>query len=202
MRTEKETIIDRLLLLYSVKKANEYGCMDGAFKLQKIPFASELEMNNDGVKGFNYPFFRYRYGPLSKEIYADGGILHAAGIISTLKTQPIKLTDKGKEILASVSPLMEQNAEITNYIDAAAKMYAPLSFGALKNKIYALSIKWGGDTWEVGEMLPYMDMLDKLEDKEARISFQIDDDWIDSLWGTLTYNEEQSRKLNIIHEVA
>src|SRR5713226_780820 len=76
MRTEIETLIDKLLLLYSIEQGNKYGLMEGTFKLQKVPFASELSMNEQGTKGFNYTFFKYWYGPMSKEIYVDGTALH------------------------------------------------------------------------------------------------------------------------------
>lgn len=201
MRTEAEIIIDRLLLLYAVKQANEYGRMEGTFKLQKIPFAAQLKMNAERVKGFNYSFFRYTHGPLSKEIYEDGGALHSAGVITSLKGA-IELTAPGENLFGTVQQLYAENKEITDYIEASARAYAPLSFGTLKRRIYALTVPWGGDTWKVGEIPECTDILTKLEANEAKIQFQIDDDWIDSLWGSLHYTEEQSRKLKIVDKVA
>jgi hypothetical protein len=200
VRTQVETIVDRLLLLYAIERANKYGHMD-TFKLQKIPFASQLEMNNEATKGFNYSFFRYTHGPISKEIYNDGGMLHSAGLITTLKG-PIKLTETGMKSFDSLKDLYGQNLEILAYIDSAAKSYAPLAFGPLKKRIYALQVEWCGDKWKVGKIPECTDVLTKLEGDEIRTAFKIDDDWIDSLWGRLHYTEEQSRKLKIVHKVA
>jgi hypothetical protein len=200
MRTDQETISDRLLLLYSVKQANKHGWMD-VFKLQKIPFASELKMNEESVKGLNYSFFKYTHGPISKEIYADGGILHQAGLITTLK-QPIKLTDKGNEVLSSTVSLLRENNDILGYIRTAAETYAELSFGVLKRKIYDLPIEWGGDTWKVGKIPAFTDMLTKLDAELATVHFRISDNWIDSLWGALQYSERDSQKLRVVRKVA
>lgn len=201
MRTEAEIITDRLLLLHAVKQANKHGCMEGTFKLQKIPFASQLAMNQEAKKGFNYSFFRFTHGPISKEIYDDGGVLHSAGLITTLKG-PIKLTDAGAKLYDSLHDVYAENLEILAYIDFVAKSYASLTFGSLKKKIYDLTVDWGGDKWKVGEIPEYTDVLTKLESEEAKSVFKIDDDWIDSLWGSLHYTAEQSRKLQIVHKVA
>jgi hypothetical protein len=199
MRTELEILTDKLLMLYSVEQANKYGYIEGTFKLQKIPFASQLKMNSDFVKGFNYSFFRYIHGPMSKEIYEDGAALHKAGLITTLQG-PIKLTENGKKLFDSIQSLYEENKRVVDYIDSAAQKYAALSFGQLKREIYDLSIEWAGDTWKVGKIPPYIDVLSKLEPLEAKAQFTLDDDWVDSLWGTLHYTEEQSNKLKIVRK--
>ena len=200
MRTDRETIIDRLLLLYSVERANAYGQMD-IFKLQKIPFASELNMHADRTKGLNYTFFKWAHGPMTKEIYEDGGILHSAGLITTLK-EPIRLADRGAQVLDSLRSLCKENEPILGYIDAAAQKYAPLSFIEVKKDIYRLTVEWNGEQWEVGKIPPCADVLVKLDEEKAIRRFVLDDDWVDSLWGTFSYTEEQAKKLRIAHKVA
>ena len=139
-------------------------------------------MNSASTKGLSYTFFRYTYGPLSKEIYDDGAALHVSGLITSLKGS-IKLTDFGEEFFASLAPLYEENQKVTKYIDSTARLYARLSFGTLKKKIYDLPIKWGGDTWKVGQIPHQTDMLTGLSENEAKIPFALDDDWIYSLTG-------------------
>lgn len=199
MRSDREITADRLLLLYSVSKTNEYGRMEGPFKLQKIPFASELDMNTNKTRGFNYSFFRYDYGPLSKEIYDDGAELHKAGLITSLKG-PIELTDEGKQIVSSLSELYRKNEQVTDYIDGAAKKYARMSFGRLRRHIYALQIEWAGDAWKVGEIPMHCDMMDALPYNDARVVFELDDDWVDSLWGVLRYSAEDAKKLQVVRK--
>ncbi len=199
MRTDRETITDRLLLLYSIEQANNYGHMD-MFKLQKIPFVSELNMNTEGTKGLNYTFFKWAYGPMTKEIYEDGGILHSAGLITTLK-EPIRVADRGAQVLDSLRSLYKENEGILGYIDAAARRYAPLSFAEVKEDIYKLTVEWNGEQWEVGEIPPCADVLVKLDEDKAVRRFVLDDDWVDSLWGTFNYTEEQHKKIRIIHKI-
>ena len=51
-------------------------------KLQKLVFIAERILNEKGIKTFNYDFFAWDYGPLSKKIYLDHEKLVKNGIIS------------------------------------------------------------------------------------------------------------------------
>ena len=201
MRTAKETLIDRLLLLYTIDQGNKYGFVEGPFKLQKLPFAAELKMSTEGEKGFNYTFFRYTHGPISTEVYEDRDALEAAGFMGYARGL-IRLTQKGQELLESVSPVLNKNEQILGRIDWAAKKYAALSFGELKAAIYQVKVRWAGKAVPVGEIPACVNILTKFSEDEAKAQFKLSDDWIDSLWGIFDYTEHDWKKLRKVHRVA
>ena len=65
-RTLKEMVVDRLLLLHILSNFRV-----GRTKLQKTVFFTEDKLNNEGVKAFNYFFFRWHYGEFSRELETD-----------------------------------------------------------------------------------------------------------------------------------
>lgn len=175
--------------------------MDGPFKLQKIPFVSQLAMNTNHVKGFSYSFFQYLHGPMSKEIYADAKILYSAGLTTGLK-DPILLTDEARDLFGCIADLYNENREILAYIDDTTGEYAALDFGTLKRKVYGLEISWTGQQWRIAEIPEFTDVITKLDPREATRAFRISEGWLDSLWGSLNYTQEQKRKLSIIRRAA
>lgn len=198
MRTAKEIMSDRLLLLYAVACGNRYGRMDGPFKLMKIPFLAELKSTSDGVNSFSYRFYRYTYGPMTTEIYDDGDALHSLGLM-TDKRGLIKLTNKGKHLLDSASELFKQNASVCAYVETMAKKYASASFGDLKKDVYAKHVSVEGKKTTIADAPTCSIVLNKLD--APKNQFQLDDDWIDSLWGVFHYTDEEEAMANDFRQV-
>jgi hypothetical protein len=154
---------------------------------------AELDSAELGVKGFSYTFFRYTYGPFTTELYEDGDALHVAGLI-TDKRGPIKLTSHGDSLLHQIEEVIRQNVDVCLLVENAAKKYAPLSFSELKRTVYARKIQWSGGEVAIGDIPMYAPVLSKLDETESDQKFQIGEDWLDSLWGALTYTEEEQIK--------
>ena len=101
-RNPREKAIDNLILLYGINEANKEGKITGITHLMKIVFKSELKLQSNRIKAFNYPFIRYHYGPFSPELsFEDYNGLVEDGFI---EQNSIKLTHKAKEILKEMSP--------------------------------------------------------------------------------------------------
>jgi hypothetical protein len=203
MRNEKDALIDRLLLLYAVEQGNTFGHMDGPFKLMKIPLMAELDAAQDGVAAFNYTFYRYQYGPLTTEIYEDADVLRRLGFLNVPEKGKghITLTDKGTKLLANIRDLFAQNQTVCRYVVESAKANAPLSFGALKSKVYNRTVEICGTKVKIANVPFFCDVVTKLEGENVS-RFQLDDDWIDTLWGEFHYTEEEKTKLQRIRRMA
>jgi uncharacterized phage-associated protein len=200
MRTAKETLIDRLLMLYTVGRANQCGFMEGPFKLQKLPFAAQMRMNSQRQKGFSYTFFRYDHGPMSTEVYEDRDALQRSGMI-TGHQGPVRLTARGREVLSSAAPLFKKNRQIVSHIDWAASKYAGLSFGRLKDAIYGTKVKVRGKTVLIRDIPACVNVLTKLSEGEAQAEFRLSDDWLDSLWGIFDYSRDDWEKLKTVRYI-
>jgi hypothetical protein len=199
MRTKVEALIDRILLLYAVDRGNAYGCMDGPFKLMKIPFMAELESVQHGINTFNYTFYRYDHGPMTTEIYEDIEQLKMAGLLEVPddKCAEIKLTAAGKKLFDTINGLIQANAEVCAFIDESAKKYAPMSFKQLKDTVYEQRVRIGGKVVRIGDVPHFCDVIGKLQDDDVK-RFQIDDDWIDTLWGYLNYTPDELASMHCI----
>jgi hypothetical protein len=199
MRNPREALIDRILLLYTIAKVNEHGCMEGPFKLMKVPFRAQHAMNEERKKGFNYTYFKWDYGPLSTEIYDDRDVLVRAGYVTEVGTNGrIYLTEEGTKLLGSLRELFEENDEIVRKIDEEAKKCSNLTFGRLKELTYEIKVPYGNRAIAVKDVPRGMQVLGKVRKEEAKKVFELDDDWLDSVYGIFDRTPEDRKKLTII----
>jgi hypothetical protein len=195
MRTKLQAISDRLLLLRAIAKGNEVGNVDGTFKLMKIPFMAELASTRRGINTFNYSFYRWTFGPFTTEIYEDADALTALGL-STDKRCP-RVTDKGVHLLKMASGLFAENRKVIEFVDAASSECAPLSFGALKAKVYKEEIlAEHGTKCTIAQASTGWNVLSAIPKPSA--AFTIGDDWVDTLWSYFNYSDEELDGLKTI----
>lgn len=203
MRTRKEALIDRVLLLYAISQVNKYGAMKGNFKLMKLPFLSQRALNSKGIKGFSYGFYREKYGPFTTEIYDDANALEKAGYLTRVGNRgPIYLTDEGEEFLAGLESLFQENELIQGELDRIAKHCAPLSFNELKELVYAKKVRFGDTRVTIRELPQGAPVIGKLKEEECRSKFEIEEDWLDTIDEALSLTAEERDKLEIVFEVA
>jgi len=202
MRSEKDALIDRLLLLYAVERGNNFGQMDGPFKLMKIPLMAELDAAEDGVGSFSYTFYRYQHGPITTEIYEDADILRKLGFLDlpSKGKGPITITEKGTRLLKTIESLYLENENVCKYIAESAKTYAPMSFGKLKGIVYNRTVDACGTKMKIADVPFFCDVVSKVEGNGLR--FQLDDDWLDTLWGEFNYTDDQRAKLQRIRPMS
>lgn len=195
MRTQIQAMSDRLLLLYAIGKGNESGCVDGPFKLMKIPFMAELASTSHGVNTFNYSFYRWTYGPMSTEIYEDADALHALGLSSS-KNRNARVTPKGMALLNIAGDLFSDNRAAVKYVDDASRKCAQLGFGQLKKLVYGQSVMVGGKKTLIADVPSGVGVLSSAPD--AKLEFALDDDWVDTLWGYFNYSSEDFELMKIV----
>jgi uncharacterized protein YwgA len=139
MRTPIEVLQDKLLLLYLVSSVKKYGFMEGNLKLQKIVFLSEWQLMSNDIKALHFKYFRYRYGPFSKELLCDNQDLQTDGYL----THQFNLTEKAIDLLDyAIEPIMRYgaNLEIFNKIDNICATYSKITGLRLTDKVYRMEI--------------------------------------------------------------
>lgn len=192
LRTEKETTIDRLLLLYLINEADKYILL-GRLLLQKLTFLSEKGMISRRIKGLNYKFFRWEHGPMTEQIYQDCEMLHKAGLIDRTEW-PIGATKDGKLLLESFLKFTEKegNKEILSIISNVVKKYARLSASDIKKLVYDIVIVPVG--WKkkvrIGNIPHGDDIIMKLEEKEVDKLFRLNEEDLDDLEMSLMVTKE------------
>jgi hypothetical protein len=180
-RNPEEAIVDKVLLLYLIKKAEEKGRIWGITKLMKLAFFAEREMVKDRVKGFNYNFYRWHLGPFTPEVYEDLEYLIENELVA--EQEGIGVTNQGAEILMDVEGLLKENKGVLEYIDELMGKYAGEGSGALMKSAYESEV----------EIMPFKikakvrdvpigyDLVTKLNETEAGDVFEINDAWLETL---------------------
>jgi uncharacterized protein YwgA len=139
VRSQADTAIDRLLLLYLLKVASSFG-IDGDVKFQQLVFLSELQMVGKQAKGFHYRFFRYAYGGYSKELADD---FTALGAKKFLDPATWKLTAAGEtvvKVLPNAVAGRAENETIVTIIKDIVKAYGKFDSSSIVPEVEKIEL--------------------------------------------------------------
>lgn len=135
---ESESAVNCLMTLYLLKRANNR--IDGITKLQKLVFVAQEEMARRGICAVSNEFFRWDYGPMSREVYRTNDILVENNLV---KNGALTLNDRGEDFLREFDYIIKNNREIFSIIDKCVDDFSHLSLGELKEKIYSMVVLLG-----------------------------------------------------------
>jgi hypothetical protein len=146
--------------------------------LHKLVFLSEHQMNGKRIKGFNYSFYRDRFGPAAPGIYDDFGELIDAGLI---RDCPFRLTSSGEELLDGLEPAFRRNGNrlFSGIIGEIAKD-TPLDIRPIKELVYKMSITLPDGTVKKVSEIPFRPnrkilMMRKLSAGDFREAFTLEE---------------------------
>lgn len=171
---EKDKIVNKLLLLYLINTVNEKNHFLGITKLHKLVYLFEKHLYTTGKRALNFSFFRWDYGPMSKEIYIERDFLAKNGLIE--KEGNISITKRGKRLLSQCSVILNENKPILELINKVSN-YSKYETEDLKNKIYNIKDPY----WDIkiSDLPKGLDLLVDLCDMEETID--INNSWIETL---------------------
>lgn len=143
MRNLKEQVVDKLFLLYTIKRTNELFAsgISGRVKLQKLCFLEEWELMKSNAKGLHFKFFRYTNGPFSVDVAEDYKFLARKGRVYG---SMYRLTSEGEILLDSFLKStrdISDNAIFFDILDKVIKKWGNYFGQALMNKVYKMKIK-------------------------------------------------------------
>jgi hypothetical protein len=172
-----ERIVDKVLLLRLIRAAQGRGRLV-TIPLHKLVFLSEHQMNGKRIKGFNYSFYRDRFGPAAPGIYDDFGELIDAGLI---RDCPFRLTSSGEELLDGLEPAFRRNGNrlFSGIIGEIAKD-TPLDIRPIKELVYKMSITLPDGTVKKVSEIPFRPnrkilMMRKLSAGDFREAFTLEE---------------------------
>ena len=131
-RTLEEHLADRFLLLYLLDDAN-IGM--GVTKIHKLTFLSEVDMNLEGRKGFNFNFVKLDYGPYSQDVKYDINFLVKCGFV---KKRIHWLTQKGTMILDNFEEIRDKNTNFLEKIQEVNRVYAHIPRDRLVHLVHQM----------------------------------------------------------------
>lgn len=141
-RNRREELVDGLLTLALLRLAMPEGPGSDRLKVAKLVFIPCLEMFEQRAKGFNFSFYRYTWGPFTKELYETWEDLEWAGLleVGSGASGKITLTQQGHELAASfIEEVLDtpKNRPFLECLRSAAEKYGTLSTGALLKQVYS-----------------------------------------------------------------
>lgn len=177
----EETVVNRLLLLYTLAQLAEHRAVD-KWKIQKTCFFGQLTFQEEGIKTTNYEFFKWDHGPMSSGIWNDCNILEHLGLIRTNR-QWIDVTPEGEEFLDSLRELFEksENELIMDYLDTWIEKMGPFSGKDLKEMSHRLEISFRGKSTSIEDIPKGNTLLCPMKQKDVRNTFSIDSVWLETL---------------------
>ncbi|MGH9867012.1 MAG: hypothetical protein ACREAA_02460 [Candidatus Polarisedimenticolia bacterium] len=192
-RTPEERLADRALLLLAVNFGERVGRIDN-FRLMKIPFAVQYQLNREEIKSFSYRFYREGHGPISKAIYEDRDVFKDAGLVSG-GSNSLRLTKLGDQLARVVTELLAENGEnqeILRVVETRSQKYAALpTWEAIKAEVYAMEVEVGGLTMTVGDAPSWSDVLGKLPHSSCKSHLRMSGDLVSTLTLAFSMNPEE-----------
>ena len=139
MRANNEVLIDRVLSLFISSVADENGGISGNLKFQKLTFLSEWALIKKGIKALHLKFFRYKWGPYSKELTLDQRYLMEKGYLTGGFVLKEKATDLLEYFLSAASD-SEINKEVFRTIIGTCEEYGKYTGLRLQRIVYDMKI--------------------------------------------------------------
>jgi len=178
-RNLAETLTDRLLTLLLISESQKQGYrVTGKVKFLKLIYLSESKMIKDVLKGFDYDFYRWDYGPMSNDALKDLDWLSENDLLEKSRNG-IFITSRGRELLKSSSSLLKLNEDFLEYIRKVVREFGPYTGKKIKTVVYGTPKM--GDRKLISKTEHGEELLRKLPAKEAEKRFRIDDEWLETL---------------------
>lgn len=177
VRNHSDIIRDNLLLMYLISKTRKNDL--GITKLQKLIFLVESILSNDNLRTFSYNFYRWNYGPFSKEIYKDEEALVENDLINDSRT--IQLTERGEKLLNQCEEIFEDNKIILDKVNDIIQFYDKYSLPEIKEIVYASKIVVDGESQTIDDIPKGRDLQINISKNEASDIFKINNDWENTL---------------------
>jgi uncharacterized protein YwgA len=181
MRTKNDKFIDMLLTLEAIRIASKFTKNITILMIQKILFLSADFYRENKLRVLSQSFYRWDYGPMSEEVYADFNSLSDQGFIQGDVTKDVHITSDGLKLLEASSELLQKEKRFIEPLEEVAKNVTKLD--ELLNKVYAkkVYIEEMDKTLPVDKVPEGMHILTPMWRDEAKESLVLDKAWIETL---------------------
>jgi len=155
-------IFNKLLLLAIIKESTN-NVLVGATRLQKLVFLCELHGRKKKIDTFNYTFYRWNYGPYSKELQDDVSEMCLNRYLLCENNEPRRytLTNLGHNFLERYkdSISIETLGLITEYL----RNYQDVDIHKLMQNVYKITQL--EQKYQIGETILYRKEKSYYDDK-------------------------------------
>lgn len=203
-RTKEEILKDKaftLALLAKVQQANHSDIIGGRLKIQKLAFLVGYKLFQGRLKGLNYTFFTYRWGPFTKDLYETEADFEEADLLER-RGHDYSLTERGLSVGLDIYESLwndEDNHIILEILDSVVDNYATWSTERLIDFTHEVRVRPVG--WHEKDILlnlPYhLELTRVLDDEEATAILEFERGLLDSFALLLSKSSKKAQTLSV-----
>ena len=130
--------IDNKILMLSLISMSSKKRWLGITKLQKLSFLTEYLLSKNNKRAFDYEFFIYDLGPMSKGVYRDFEFLMDEELI-TENEGGIRLSELGESVLEQFRGIVPK--EINSTMQHVVEKYAQMKTDELVETVHKIRIR-------------------------------------------------------------
>jgi uncharacterized protein YwgA len=149
-KASKEMSTSKVMMLSLISLSNKKGWL-GITKIQKFCFLVDYYLSLHEKRAFNYDFFMYDLGPMSKDVYNDFEFLLDEKLVVEGK-EGIKATEIGQSIIEQSKEIIPK--DINTIMHKIVDQYAPMDTDDLVRIVHKSKIKLPNGTVSRIEDLP------------------------------------------------
>lgn len=189
--THVEKLKNAAMFLCLAERLSRRGVIGDGLKVQKCTFLVTLDQFHRNLKGFNLTFFRYRWGPYSKQLWElrdwlrDSGLLEERTRSQTETGGDLALTEAGKSLAAELCAEVwsdDQNAEFVRTIENVARDFGNKDTKAVIDHVYEMEVQpLVGAKQRIKDIANGVDITRVLDPAEAVAEIAIPESWLDTL---------------------
>lgn len=176
----EERVVNNLLLLHLIDRANQKGNIEDNLKVQKMVFLAQKNFIDKKLKGFAYNFFRWERGPFSADLNNDLMKLIRNDFVRWESWKKrIYLTKEGNRILEACKGVLEENKNFLKLINEITDKYANIDPEKIKDEVYKmkLMVPRVRERMVIKEMRPGQMILFRPSMKRMKREFKIGEEW-------------------------
>jgi len=170
-RNEKEVLSDNLLLIYLASKLQADSSID---KIKDLVFLVEALSSKQGVKTFNYEFYRGRESINSQGLSLDIDNLISEHIIVPTTS---RLTQHGEDVLKQCAALFTENKNVVKMVDTLVNEYEKMTLDELNTQIYKGDLKENETIIPLEKIQEGENVFSPHPESQAKSKFEISDSW-------------------------
>ena len=191
MPNPEEKLKNVALFLCLADKLSQNGIIGDRLKIQKCTFLVTLDQFQKKQKGFNLTFYRYHWGPFSKQLYDVSTFLRSAKLLvgkdlpDAEAGEVFHLTKAGMSVATEICGEIlgdPQNAPFVDTILRIGETYRTSTTHKVIEDVYDLEVKpINGPKQKIRDMNEGLDITRVFEPSEALSEIVIPQSWLETL---------------------
>jgi hypothetical protein len=186
-RTPEEKLVDSALLLAllgQVEVTPDCPYVGERLKVMKLAFLATHRMFEARDKGFNFTFYRWKFGPVSNHVYESWDALKGASLLK--EEEEFSLTRRGARLVEAFRKDVlsaGENKPFGEAVAAIARKFGSWNHDDLMRHVYDMKVTpvSGNRQVRIADLPERAHITEALTSAEATRELQVEPGWLETL---------------------